>query len=450
MSKGTNCNFEYKTGQIMSGLTAILWWKRCTVIFWTTLLNIGLCFVVSFLDRFVHAPFLWDSAILAFAAHAAVIFLYSITLQNIPISYGVISAGELLKRLVWIGANFTFAWLLIFASVPSESIAGLMSIFVCFVYAVTEKFAVYISFTRASRLEKLRQALRLRLGSAIFVGVMAFFAHPASLFAALHVFIVSSFANALTSVVMSESVSFASRYGERLLNGLRQPDGLVRFLAFEDLFEISRGSAKRREFLFNGKNADIIGRVVAVCHGLFEEYRVNQMALIEHGTMNVPVHRTHESQWRRTQIDRPMSPKYYERAGNEDSALKKVLDRVFGRQGRRNRMTEIRREGKALNAAPLVMYATQAMVGLMFKMKDEHKLGVGAKEAQNILNDLLKLRDVLVKTEHYRWTTANFGEGWFVKTPRQLTSKTMETVKWGIGLIEKYHSAQLKFDEYLS
>ena len=431
----------------MSDFLAILWWKRFTIFFWTTLLNVALSFAVSFLIRFVHAPFLWDSAVLAFVAHGAVIFLYSLTLQNIPISYGVIGLNDLLTRLGWMVAHFVFVWLLLFASISSESVAALMALFICFVFAASEKFAVYVSYARQTRLQKLQRTFRPRLASAIFVGVVGSFGHQAALFASLHVFLISAFANAFTSIVMSESVSLASRRGERLLKGMRGK-GLVRFLAFEDLFEISRGHAKRREFLFNGKNSDVFGKVVAACHALFEDYRASQMHLIEHGTMNVPAHRTNESQWRRTQIDRPMSPKYDDKM--EGSNLGRWLDTLFVRQARRNKMMEIRREMKALNSTPLVMFAAQGVVGLMFKMKSEDKLGIGAKEAQSLLDDLLRLRDVLVKTEHYRWSTSNFGGGWFVKSPRELTSKTTETVKWGIAQIEKYFSAKLSFDEYLS
>lgn len=359
------------------------------------------------------------------------------TLTYVPISVKVISLKQSLYRLLWFFIFYLYTFFL------TINVLGLGEVPNCSIIALgvviaslrNEKFVLYLNFLKKNRIAKVYDAFNPNI-ITILITAIVFFVLSSEIrifLLVIYLFLIIDLTRAIIIVIASENVSFASGNGRRLIDSMSS-SGIMKFLAYEYFFNLSGGAAYHRRFLFKDLSGRLFGQIVDVCTNMFKAYADRHLQMQQHGSTNVPLHQINNTQWRRSQRDRP----FHDYTENEKQGKIKQFN-----SSRKDKMQRMKREAEALQDSALVMYAAQALVRLIFVLPTEDQYGVGQIKAEQILDGLLTLQAALEGSVNYGYISGDYGSGWYAKGPMDLTLKTKETIDWGIQQLARHFPTQL-------
>lgn len=440
--------YQKVENQSMGFIRLVTFYKILGAFVWSVFFNnILLSRIISYIVQLFGTPYLYQFEMLSLITLPVVMYTFIKTLKNVPTPISLLHLTEFGNHILWIFCFWTYLYFVASASFdyPLSIIASTL---ICVLSVYNQNHAFYFNFANQSRFQRFCDAFRSHIIASILIGVILFFLGGSyiSFFAAFQLFLCSDVIFAITIVVASEPVSFASQDNKRFLKGLNSKDPYERFLSFQDLYAISKGNDLRRKFLFKDPSGRVFSSVVESCSKLMISFSNRQNRMIQMGNFKAPIHRVNDGQWRRNQITR-QNDIQLEEIMPKPSFFGRIKNFFFPRKPRKDpkKSERLIRESDALEYSTIVLLAVQSLVKFLFILPKEDKFGVGQMSAEKILDILLTVKSTLDKTVNYAFISGPYQKGWFATGPMDLSLKTMETVDWGVKEILRHFPSQLDY-----
>jgi hypothetical protein len=432
----------------MSFELSVRLWKLFGAGLWSILLTV----LVLLLLRFTtDDPVTIPSFIFIIISQLGLLLSHSYTFSIVPRSFRVLTLQQVFFRFVHFFTHILFSNLCASTFAPSSRTTTVLSIITTCWILFFEKFAFIVCFQKRSRISKIAE-LFSSFVPAILLALISYFLlsaffqyfslppstffpfNPTSIIQLFVLLVLSAITHSISTVILSESVSFAvvsglhsvrpHRSKSRLAQNLTSR-GFLQFLAFEDLFEIATGPPARRAFLFKDSSGRIFRELFESCVALLHNFNQHYGRLSSQTFRSPsPSPRTVVSLSKRAglRLLRPIVE--YQRRGDQETRKLGV-------------------EAAALDESVLVIYAAKSLVRLLDVLQAEDHFGIGQQFAESIVQALMEARNAIEPVLGYRWGLEEFGRGWFVRRPLDLLIRTREVIDWCLNELAKRFRGRL-------
>ena len=349
--------------------------------------------------------------------------LYFSCLGIAPSNYSVLSFTHLFKRLIFLVS--LFGWLLYsnMLFLPQRE-SAIISFIVTFVTANTNKFVIFISLFRSSRISLIWKALHNTyplIATAVFSIFIFFTMGTTAVVSLIYDFVISSLYLSICASIAGERTSFSTRHGSVLVSSLSSSDPYIRLLAYIYLDSISTGSSTSRDFIYKDPSRSVMIHIMKACSTTIHAFQQQNWQLQQFRSGSAFSAQIANSQYRQNLQSQPIQQ---QQKGNFISN--------FLRERRMNAM-QLRRETFAIESSIPVIYASSALGKLATRFASEDQYGVGQASMKDMKRLFTETIEVVKQTQGYRWHIKSFGKNWVSRSPAMLINTVLRSLEGALN-----------------